>query len=390
MTRARGRKDYTPGDRQEVCGLLFAGLSRKAISKQTSVPVRVIDDWNAKYYTEYLKNKQNKKSIGDLFKNGPSGRPPQKALSPKTVRDIERMTKDKWNAAPRKVAKKLNASKRFAEKKKTISRSSVQRSVKRQPWGKVARKAQRAPMLSSKNIEDRYRICKRLKRLGFATKNARGRRLRSNVLWTDESWILLNPKPNAQNLRMYTSDPKKMPPKKMPKHSAKVMVAGGFSASALTKLHFLPPGTTLNGKYYREKLLPVYAKDFKRKGAHNETRMDRRSMFERPADAVFMQDGAPPHTANKTHKLCAELFPAFWTKSEWPGNSCDMNPDEHLWPDLQSVVFEAPPIRTLAQLKKRVEKKWLSYTPERLATLAESIANRIEEVLQAEGANTRY
>ena len=52
---------------------------------------------------------------------------------------------------------------------------------------------------------------------------------------------------------------------------------------------------------------------------------------------IFMQDGAPAHTASKTQQWCSDHLEGFWEKTEWPGNSADLNPIENLcstgWPN---------------------------------------------------------
>ena len=47
------------------------------------------------------------------------------------------------------------------------------------------------------------------------------------------------------------------------------------------------------------------------------------------SEIIFMQDGAPAHTAKLTHEWCEQNLPVFWHKAEWPGNSRDLNPIEN-------------------------------------------------------------
>lgn len=68
------------------------------------------------------------------------------------------------------------------------------------------------PLLTEKDAEDRKMFCKRLIDKGFTLDNARGKKQRTDKLFTDEFPIELFPKPNQQNIRAGTSDPKTIQP----------------------------------------------------------------------------------------------------------------------------------------------------------------------------------
>ncbi len=46
---------------------------------------------------------------------------------------------------------------------------------------------------------------------------------------------------------------------------------------------------------------------------------------------IWLQDGAPAHTARKNQKFCKRHFEAFWDKSMWPPSSPDLNPMDYFW-----------------------------------------------------------
>ena len=87
------------------------------------------------------------------------------------------------------------------------------------------------------------------------------------MLWTDESTIPFHPKPNHQNKRIRTDAPGKIEPACMPKNGPKILVAGGMTAIALTPLHIVPQGKSVDSKYYMQELISkVYLPAMKRKG----------------------------------------------------------------------------------------------------------------------------
>lgn len=107
-----------------------------------------------------------------------------------------------------------------------VDQTTVRRYVCSQPWGVVAFKRPVKPVLSGKNVEDRLRCCNWWKDKGYAEDSARGRQLRNNILFTDESWIELTPASNKQNDRIRTENPDNVQPKLRPKKGAKVI--GGW------------------------------------------------------------------------------------------------------------------------------------------------------------------
>lgn len=88
---------------------------------------------------------------------------------------------------------------------------------------------------------------------------------------------------------------------RVPKFGLKVMVAGGFCARGVTPLHIVPKGQTINGKYYREKVLPIYFDS-----------MENKELFPNERKIVFMQDGATAHTAKTSMKLIEGKVSTVW------------------------------------------------------------------------------
>lgn len=202
----------------------------------------------------------------------------------------------KFGSSITKTTRILNFTPRYQKKDKHISKTTVQKYLKTTSWGKKAYRSQKKTLLSQKNIADRLKFGELVEKCGFLTSGKRGEKLRSNILFTDESWIELHGQFNPQNMRYRTKERKDVPPILRPKHDLKIMVAGGFCAGGVSELHFVPQGQKVNAAYYQNTIIPVYFKA-----------MDS-SIFSSNRNSVFQQDGAPAHTAKSTMKLLEEVF----------------------------------------------------------------------------------
>ena len=299
-------------------------------------------------------------------------------LSPNTKRKITRHFKDKMGGSYRKCAKMLNKSDDYRKRDKTISFQTVRRYVKSQKWGLIARKMTLKPLKTQLNKTDRIKFARKVTEEGYCGQGRIATLLRENVLWTDETWVELNPKPNPQNTRIRTLDKKKTIIS-LPKHSIKILVAGGMTAKGVTDLYVCEKGETINGQQYEDKILPIYL------GALNSDKL-----FSSKRHATFQQDNAPGHIIKSVTAKIKAAYPMAWIKGVWPGNSPDLNVIEHLWNDLQESVFEEPIPRDRQQLIDRVVQKWNSFTEERLSKLVHSFPNRIREVIDSDGGHTSY
>ncbi|KAJ4426722.1 hypothetical protein ANN_26521, partial [Periplaneta americana] len=281
----------------------------------------------------------------------------------KSVRDIARLLK----MSPTTVLKWKNQTdgsvsdaKRSGQPSKVSpqTKRKIREWVKDKDWGRRSYVPRIKPMLSEKNISDRIKFCERLLKEGYTEDAPATRILRAHILFTDELLVELNSIPNRQNARIRTADPSSIKPTQVPKFGVKIMVDGGIS------------------RYGKTQLVIV-----------NEKKTDT-TKFPKQHIAFLMQDGARAHTAKSTLDTIKNSGIKVWT--DWPGNSPELNPIEHLWSRLQESVFRTPRPRNRNELIARVLEEWESISQEDIFRLTDSFGRRVLQCLEKKGCNTDY
>jgi transposase len=103
---------------------------------------------------------------------------------------------------------------------------------------------------------------------------------------------------------------------------------------------------------------------------------------------IFQQDNDPKHSSKRVQN---------WLDSQdikvldWPAQSPDLNPIEHLWEILKKKLnsYKAP-AKGVWELWERIEVEWNKIEVEQCQGLIESMPRRLEAVIKAKGGHTKY
>jgi hypothetical protein len=105
-------------------------------------------------------------------------------------------------------------------------------------------------------------------------------------------------------------------------------------------------------------------------------------------EVIFQQDGDSKHTS---------ILAQEWMETnnitllDWPAQSPDISPIEHLWVHLKARLNEYPtPSKGVWETWERAVEVWNNIGPEVCQNLIESVPRRLEAVIKAKGGHTKY
>ncbi len=230
--------------------------------------------------------------------------------------------------------------------------------------GLYGRVAQRKPLLSARHMKAR---------MEFAKKHLKDSKIVTNkILWSDETKIELF----GLNSKRYlwrnpgTAHHLSNTVPTVKHGGGSIILWGCFSAAGTGRL------VAIEGKMNAAKYRDILDENLLQSA--QDLRLGRRF--------TFQQDNDPKHTAKITKEW---LHNNSVTVLEWPSQSPDLNPIEHLWRDLKMAVHQRLP-SNLTELERICKEEWQRIPKSRCEKLVASFPKRHMVVLNQKGASTKY
>lgn len=243
-----------------------------------------------------------------------------------------------------------------------VSNQTIRRRLKKAGYN--GRRPCKKPLLSKRNIHRRLEWAK-------AHVNWTVHQWKS-VLWSDETKINLFGSDGITRIWRKSGDRlKKKNLLPTVKHGGgSIMVWGCFNHKGVGNLH------VIEGIMTKEVYLDLLQTNL----------IASKKKLRLKNDFIFQQDGDPKHTA----KIVDQWFVKQRIKKlDWPAQSPDMNPIEHLWTVIKRKVQERSP-KNKKELEQVLREEWELLDKKTLENLVESMPRRVAEVIKAKGGHTRY
>ena len=150
-----------------------------------------------------------------------------------------------------------------------------------------------------------------------------------------------------------------------------IMVWGGIHLHGRTPLHIVHG--RLNAIRYRDEILqPLIMPALQAIGP----------------GSILQDDNATPHRARVVTNFLQQQH---IQRLDWPANSPDLAPIEHVWDILgRRLHANHPQAANMAQLFEFLQQEWLAIPQATLVTLVQSMRQRCIECLAANGGHTRF
>ena len=336
-------KEYSNDIKNAVIAALQCGTSQAEVARSFKLSRQLVSAWNKAY--------NKRKSV----ENKPrSGRP--KKTTSKEDRLIKKLSTSDVRKSAVQIKNELQENYDLA-----IHVSTVKRRLKE--FGLHGRRPTKKPLISAKNRKLRLAFAKKFRSWTSSEW--------SKVLWSDESKFNLVSSDGIRYVRRPVNkrfDVRYQIP--TVKHGGgNVMVWGCFSR------HGVGPLFKIDGIMDRF----VYAEILKKQ-------MLPYAQINMPPGWLFQQDNDPKH---KSKHVSDFMKLAKIKLLEWPSQSADLNPIEHLWEELDRRV-RCRNYSNKDALYEALRNEWSKIPIDRLQKLVDSMPARCEAVLKAKGYATKY
>lgn len=336
-------KEHSLQVRTNIVEEYEAGKGYRKLSKQFHVPISSVQSIIKKW-----------KKQGSVSNKPRTGAP--KKITPRACSKLVRLVKKNPRVTRKELVEEISLT------GVSVTRQTVANTLRNAGLRKY--RARRVPLLKKKHLEARKKYATDMLKKDNAYFD--------KILWSDETKVeLFGNNYNQMIWREPGSAYKRENTVPTVKHGGgNIMVWGCFSSSGTGDLHIIRG--TMNSQKYCEILDSCLCNSARRLS------LGRRW--------VFQQDNDAKHTS----KLTTE-----WLKNhhirvlEWPSQSPDLNPIEHLWKVLKMKVGERRP-SNLHDLEHACMEEWKNIAPDVCQNLLSSYKRRLEAVLSNKGHATKY